>query len=755
MKKYFLLSLVACISFFAKAQKLYDINVIQKVEIKFAFDNWDALMDAAAASPADGYTVALWCKVNGVQYDSVGVKFKGNSSYKATNAKNPLHIELNYVKGNQSYKGYTDLKLSSGFADPTFVREVLSYTILSDYMDAPDANFANVYINGKKYGFFTSVQNINNVFFKSHFGRSDGTFVKCTPAAGAGGGGANTGYCTLKYLGKDSALYKTKYDMKTVGGFKDLINLCDTMSNNPKGMESVIDVNRAIWMIAFNNLLSNYDSYTGAFAQNYNLYKDHTNRFLPIMWDFNMSFGGFPGGAGGPGGGATDVSKTDAFLQQANADRPLIKNILSNPTYRRMYVANIKTMIDDWFANSKYYTEGKTMQAIADTAFNADPNKITSYANYKIALTSAVTVTGGGPGGGNTPGVKALMDSRMAFYKTIPEFTKVAPSISKTAHSKATIGKTVTITTPIKGATSVVLRYRYTDGDIFETVKMKNGVAPNDTIWTADFIVQKPDIQYYIYAENADAGMFSPRQAEHKFHSFTATATNTIKLGAVIVNEVMANNKTAVVAPNGKFSDWIELYNTTNADIDMSNAELSDNYSTPKKWLFPNGTNIKANNYLIVWCDDADTGAGLHASFKLTDNGERFLLSDPNGKYLDSLGFNNQKADFSLARCPNGNAKWIVTKPTFNASNGNCVSGTDDSNSLNIIQLYPNPASESFTILNSENNIGTVILYDLTGKIILTSHFDSHEAQLDITHLPNGMYLLKVDGARMMKVVKE
>ena len=30
----------------------------------------------------ENYIIAAWCKVNGVQFDSVGVKYKGNSSYK-------------------------------------------------------------------------------------------------------------------------------------------------------------------------------------------------------------------------------------------------------------------------------------------------------------------------------------------------------------------------------------------------------------------------------------------------------------------------------------------------------------------------------------------------------------------------------------------------------------------------------------------------------------------------------------------------
>jgi spore coat protein CotH len=51
-------------------------------------------------------------RINGISYDSVGVKYKGNSSFDSTKIKNPLHISLNEFK-NQQHQGYTDIKLSN------------------------------------------------------------------------------------------------------------------------------------------------------------------------------------------------------------------------------------------------------------------------------------------------------------------------------------------------------------------------------------------------------------------------------------------------------------------------------------------------------------------------------------------------------------------------------------------------------------------------------------------------------------------
>jgi spore coat protein CotH len=95
----------------ASAQTFYDRATIQTIEIFFGFANWDAQLDALATTTED-YLVADSVRINGVMYDSVGVKYKGNSSYNANNNKNPIHIELNYIHGSADYQGYTDIKLS-------------------------------------------------------------------------------------------------------------------------------------------------------------------------------------------------------------------------------------------------------------------------------------------------------------------------------------------------------------------------------------------------------------------------------------------------------------------------------------------------------------------------------------------------------------------------------------------------------------------------------------------------------------------
>ena len=85
------------------------------------------MLDTAKAG-SEGYIMAQSVSINGTLYDSVGVKYKGNSTYQPNQTKNPWHIELDTYK-TQDYQGFTDIKLSNVSKDPSFLREVLSYDI--------------------------------------------------------------------------------------------------------------------------------------------------------------------------------------------------------------------------------------------------------------------------------------------------------------------------------------------------------------------------------------------------------------------------------------------------------------------------------------------------------------------------------------------------------------------------------------------------------------------------------------------------
>src|SRR4051812_4211578 len=94
----------------------------------------------------------------------------------------------------------------------------------------------------------------------------------------------------------------------------------------------------------------------------------------------------------------------------------------------------------------------------------------------------------------------------------------------------------------------------------------------------------------------------------------------------VRLNEVMANNASI---PNSDFTitDWVELYNPDSQAADVGDMSLTDDSSVPRKWVFPPGSSVPANGYLVVILDSdrqpsTSAGASMNAGFSLSATGD-------------------------------------------------------------------------------------------------------------------------------------
>lgn len=727
---------------------LYDINTIQQIEIFFSQPNWDYQLDTAKAG-TDSYIMASVVYINGVSFDSVGVKYKGNSSYSAASAKNPLHISLNEFKG-QSYLGYKDIKLSNCYADPSMIREVLAYTVLGNYMDCSKSNFAKVSINGVYVGLYSNDENVGTKFLNDRFYSSANTFFKCNPIVTPG----PTTKCNLKYItGADSTAYFNFYELKSTYGWDELVRLCDTVTNYPSSLETTMDIDRVLWMLAFNNVLINLDSYTGAFAQNYYLYRDYNSRFVPILWDLNMAFGGFPF----VGSGNTSLgSLTVANMQQLpltihNTDPywPLINDINNNAQWKKMYVAHMKTILNEFFVSNSYQSIANQYQTLIDAAVLADTNKAFTYAQFQSALNLNTTV-----GSYQVPGIVTLMNARATYLQSTSEFSALAPTISSVTYSPSSpsVGDSVWITATINNSTNVLAGHRadqlfkFTKDAMYDDGAHHDGAA-GDGVFGVGIIVSSPYLQYYVYAENGSAAMFSPQRAEHEFYTMNANV-QIIGFQQLAINEFMAKNDGTVTDQNGEYEDWLEIYNNSSSTINLGNVYLSNNINDLLKWRFPNTTSIAPYSVLSIWMDQDTTQNGLHANFKLSASGDAIYIFNASGGIVDSLTFGPQSSDISMFRCPDGVGPFAYTlNYTYNQKN--CSTGIVEANQENAFAMFPNPASDQLNI-SSQKQINNVQLIDIHGSRVITSILSPAKSlTLQLNQLSNGIYQVILNNGEM------
>lgn len=137
----------------------------------------------------------------------------------------------------------------------------------------------------------------------------------------------------------------------------------------------------------------------------------------------------------------------------------------------------------------------------------------------------------------------------------------------------------------------------------------------------------------------------------------------------IVINELMPKNSLYGSDQDGEFDDWIELYNLSNQDLDISGYYLTDSKKELTKWKFPEGTILDKNGYLIVWADSDTTQTGLHTNYNLSANGENVVLLTPTQEVIDLIEYPATTVEQSYARIPNGTENFAWTTPTFNAEN--------------------------------------------------------------------------------------
>ncbi|MDP6129580.1 MAG: CotH kinase family protein, partial [Planctomycetota bacterium] len=172
------------------AQDLYDETTVRDLKLTFHQSNYWALLDQNRQSET---CIEADLEVDGVLYTQVGVRFKGNSSASVwPEEKMPFKIKMDEYVADQELYGFDTINLGNAFMDPTFCREVVTYHVLREYLPAPRANFARLWINGTYWGIYNNTEQVSGEFLAEWFDDNDGNRYKCDPVTGGGpGGGGN------------------------------------------------------------------------------------------------------------------------------------------------------------------------------------------------------------------------------------------------------------------------------------------------------------------------------------------------------------------------------------------------------------------------------------------------------------------------------------------------------------------------------------------------------------------------------------
>jgi len=186
----------------------------------------------------------------------------------------------------------------------------------------------------------------------------------------------------------------------------------------------------------------------------------------------------------------------------------------------------------------------------------------------------------------------------------------------------------------------------------------------------------------------------------------------------IYINEFLASNVTvnSDIVDFDDYSDWIELYNDEENDVNIGGYFITDNLNQPSKYKFPPDVIIPSKSYLVLWADGYDDIPGktyrrdyfpypyfttkyFHLSFSLSRAGEEIALFNADTVLLDEVHFDLQERDVSMGRKPGGGNNWYYFgDPT--PGDANLTEGT-----LNLIYAGEPQVSVNSGFYNSTQTI--------------------------------------------------
>jgi hypothetical protein len=706
---------------------VYDDSEVMLVEITVDSESLDWIY---ANVQSDSLHPAI-VHISNAYYDetleSVGFRLRGNTSRNA--AKKSFKLDFNHFVPGRRFHGMEKLNLNGEHNDPSIIRSKLCWDFYKDAgVPASRASHAAVYINGEYYGLYISVEHIDDRFLDTYFPQDSGNLWKCLWPA------------DLAYLGEDPELYKFEsgdrrtYELKTNKDEDDysalarLISVINLTSDEAlaDSLERILDVSSVLKYMAMDVLTGSWDDYW-FLKNNFYLYHNPEDGLMHLIpYDYDNSFG-------------IDWFNIDWALRNpysfGNTDHVLCERLLDIPKYFNLYSHILEVFDVNITAISNWSDRLDTLKTRITPWATIDMYRTLDY-NFSLQDFEQSFSLGHYENQHVKRGIREFVSLRSPSLQSQLYWLDSAPAIYDLLYYPHTPLPTDTIfieaaVFDTDGVGQTWIKFVETSSGAVEYIPMQENPGMNNQHiedldrWTG-FI---PPLGI------GGAGSFTIVAADFGENTSEYPRLSEIQLTAASLesfplrfNEFMPKNDNAVLDPQGDYDDWLEIVNLGSDSIQLGGMWLSDNFSNPAKWIFPD-TLLAAGAYLIIWCDEDGGDPGLHANFKLSASGEDLKLSTASGLMLDSLAFAASPpdeswylpciADLSQPLVP-GN--WQLTpEHTPGIHNGGCLDAVSDlqisviGNSINLEWTAGN--AQNWRIYRS-NDAYTIDGYELVASVV-------------------------------------
>jgi plastocyanin/predicted extracellular nuclease len=231
--------------------------------------------------------------------------------------------------------------------------------------------------------------------------------------------------------------------------------------------------------------------------------------------------------------------------------------------------------------------------------------------------------------------------------------------------------------------------------------------------------------------------------------------------------------------------DWFEITNYGSTTVDLTGFSFDDDSEVPGTVTFGNVT-VAPNEAIVVWRGVSANEAAFLSAWRMTTSNPQVISSDELTGSFPNLG---QGGDMVVLYDTNSTMPMEVCKASFGSASaglslefdttctfaqnaqdgmrgaytsnkgdvgspGNATTDISVKESfLNDVSVYPNPAQDILFIeLSGDSELTEMEIYSIGGQKLVKGSFNSNTYQVDVSELPQGMYLLKLTRGSKMAV---
>lgn len=425
---------------------IFDKDVVIDINIEMNETDWQNMLDTAID---ETYTTAN-ITINNTTYYNVAIRPKGNSSLSQiyrddSTDRYSFKIKFDEYIDGQNLDGLSKLVLNNTMSDTTYMKEYLSYDLLSNMgIASPAYAFTNIKVNGEPWGLYLAVEPIEEEFIERYYGSLSGNLYKPESDTVDVGGDNNPkenigeipegpmpnidGEMPIHPSNEEKQNTNTNSQMTPPDGNmpQDGMKMADRMNKNSNGsdlvwngndisnysaifkntifsstdeddyekildmiehldsltdIEEYLNVDEVLRYFAVNTFLVNLDSYASNMNHNYYLYEE--NGIVEILpWDYNLSFGAFQGGT------ASNVINfpIDVPVAYSLEASPLIGKLLEVVEYKELYHNYLNEIVENYINNGIFEDTINKVDALISDYVKNDATAFYTFDEYKSSL---------------------------------------------------------------------------------------------------------------------------------------------------------------------------------------------------------------------------------------------------------------------------------------------------------------------------------------------------------------------------------